>query len=53
MECDRQNFFSFWNIFCPFTPSPPFNNPKNQNFEKNEVEKPRERYHHFTQVLHI
>ena len=22
MECDRQNFFSFWTIFCPFTPPP-------------------------------
>ena len=20
MECDRQNFLSFWNTFCPFTP---------------------------------
>ena len=33
MEHDRQNFFSFWTIFCPFTPPPP-NNPENQNFEK-------------------
>ena len=33
MDCDRQNFFSFWTTFCPFTP-PPINNPKNQNFEK-------------------
>ena len=31
MEHDRQNFLSFWTIFCPFYPS---NNPKNQNFEK-------------------
>ena len=23
MEHDRQNFFSFWTIFCPFTPSSP------------------------------
>ena len=30
MECNRQNFLSFWTIFCPFSP----NNPKNQNFEK-------------------
>ena len=30
MECDRQIFFSFWTIFCPFTPK----NPENQNFEK-------------------
>ena len=38
MEHNRQNFLSFWTIFCPFTPRPtphpPFNNPKNQNFEK-------------------
>ena len=27
-ECDWQIFFSFWTTFCPF------NNPKNQNFEK-------------------
>ena len=27
MECNRQNFLSFWTIFCLFT-------PKNQNFEK-------------------
>ena len=31
MEHDRQNFLSFWTIFCPFYPP---NNPKNQNFEK-------------------
>ena len=23
MECDRQNFLSFWIIFCPFTHRPP------------------------------
>ena len=35
MECNRQNFLSFWTFFCPFTPPPPSpNNPKNQNFEK-------------------
>ena len=32
MECDRQNFLSFWTIYCPFT-NPP-KNLKNQNFEK-------------------
>ena len=26
-------YFSFWAIFCPFTP-PSSNNPKNQNFNK-------------------
>ena len=38
MEHDRQNFFSFWTIFYPFTPPPSLhlNNPKNQNFEKME-----------------
>ena len=33
MECNRQNFLSFWAIFCPFILP---NNPKNQNFEKME-----------------
>ena len=38
-EWDRQNFLSFWAIFCPFTTPaplypPPPNDPKNQNFEK-------------------
>ena len=31
MERDRQNFFSFWTIFWPFTPH---TKPENQNFEK-------------------
>ena len=30
----RQNFLSFWAIFCPVTPLSPPNNPGNQNFEK-------------------
>ena len=35
MKCNRQNFLSFWTIFCLFTPlPPPPNNPKNENFEK-------------------
>ena len=34
IECDVQNFLSFWNIFCPFTPP---NNSKNQNFEKMKI----------------
>ena len=29
--CDKQNFLSFWIIFCPYTHA---NNLKNQNFEK-------------------
>ena len=32
MECDRQNFLSFWTGFFP--PFYPCNNPKNHNFEK-------------------
>ena len=31
VECDRQTFLSFWTVFCTFTP---FNNLKNENFEK-------------------
>ena len=43
MERDRQNFFSFWTIFFPFTPPPsPLNNPKNQNFEKQMKKTPRD-----------
>ena len=34
MEHDRQNLFSFWTIFCPFTPPLTPYNPENQNFEK-------------------
>ena len=36
------NYFSFWAIFCPYTPTP--NSPKNQNFEM------AWRYHQFTYV---
>ena len=32
-ECNRQNFLSFWTIFCPLPPPSP-NNPKNQSFQK-------------------
>ena len=32
MVCDRCNYFSFWAVL-PFYPC---NNPKNQNFSKNE-----------------
>ena len=31
MKCDRQNFLSFWAMFCPFTP---LSTQKIQNFEK-------------------
>ena len=56
MEHDRQNFFAFWTIFCPFTPpsSPPSplttQKPRESKFWKNE--KNTWRYHHFTQVYH-
>ena len=32
MKHNRQNFLTFWTVFCCFTPPP--NNPKNQNSEK-------------------
>ena len=41
------NYFSFWAIFCPFTPPPP-NSPKNQNLKK--MKKTACRYHHFIYV---
>ena len=37
------NSFSFWAIFCPFTPP---HSPKNQNFKK--MKKKAWRYHYFT-----
>ena len=46
MKRKRQNFLSFWTVFCHFTPP---NNPKNQNFEK--LNKKTWRYH-FTNVYH-
>ena len=33
-EWDRQNFLSFWVIFCPFNTCAPPNVPENQNFGK-------------------
>ena len=38
-------YFSFWAIFCPFTP---LTAPKNQNLKK--MKKNTWRYQHFTQV---
>ena len=32
IECNGQNFLSFWTIFCPFTPY-----PQNQNSEKMKI----------------
>ena len=37
-EWDRQNFLSFWVIFCPFN-TPPLNDPKNQIFEEKKWKK--------------
>ena len=52
MKQGRQNFFSFWTIFCPFAPpSPPLvTTHRIKNFEK--MKKNTWRYHHFTQVYH-
>ena len=33
MEHDRENLFSFWTIFCPFTPPPPPYNPEPRESE--------------------
>ena len=34
MERDRQNFFSFWTIFCPFTPPPSLTTQRIKVLEK-------------------
>ena len=41
MECNIQNFFSFWTIFTllPPPPSPSLTTFQNQNFKKNEKKK--------------
>ena len=44
--CDRQNFLSFWTIFCRFTPL----TTQKSKFWKNE--KTAWRYYHFTYVYH-
>ena len=44
-ECDRQNYLSFWTIFCPLTP---LTTPKTKFWK---TEKNTWRYH-FTQVCH-
>ena len=48
MECNRQNFFWFWTIFCPFTF--PFLTTYRMKILKKW--KTNWRYHHFTQVHH-
>ena len=47
MGQDKQNFLSFWNIFCPFTP---WKRGKSK-FWKNETKNARGHYH-FTHVYH-
>ena len=47
MECNRQNFLSFWTVFLLFYPT---NNQKNKIFEKKE--KTAWRYYNFTHVYH-
>ena len=44
MECNRQIFLSFWNVFCPFTPQ----TTQKLKFKKNE--KNTRRSHHFIYV---
>ena len=46
MECNRQNFLSFWTAFCPFTSY----KPRKSKFWKNE--KSTWRYYHFINVYH-
>ena len=46
MERDRQNFLSFWTIFCPFTPL------TTQKFKILKKWKNVHRYYHFKHVYH-
>ena len=46
MKRDRQNFLSFWAIFCHFTPL----TAQKIKIKKKKNEKHAWRYHHFTQV---
>ena len=46
MEHNRQNFLSFWTVFCPFTPY----GQRKSKFWKHETNVWR--YHHFTHVYH-
>ena len=50
MECNRQNFLSFWTIFCPFTCQ--WTQKIKIKKKKKKNEKNAQRYHHFTQVHH-
>ena len=49
MGHNRQHFFSFWTIFCTFTPPPSLNNLRNQNFEWKKKNLLR---YHFTKEYH-
>ena len=47
MECNEQNFLSFWTVFFPFTPLTTQNIKILKKWQKNTW-----RYYHFTQVYH-
>ena len=51
MECNRQKFFSFWTLFCPFSPPSPTLTTQRIKILK-KWKKTLLRYHHFTQVHH-
>ena len=51
MEHDRQKFFSFWTIFCPFTLSSPLTTQRIKIFKK--WKQNSWRYRHFTQTTII
>ena len=42
MACDKCNYFSFWDMFCPFTPLTA------QKIKSKKYEKNTWRYHHFS-----
>ena len=46
MECNEQNFLSFWTAFCPFIPL------TTQKIKTSKNEKNPWRYYHFTHVYH-
>ena len=55
MERDRQNFLSFWTVFCPFTlrrppPPPPPPSPPSRKSKFWKHEKNNWRYYHFTNI---
>ena len=46
IRCDKQNFLSFWTVFCPFTPL------RTLKIKLCKNEKNTWRYYHFTYVYH-